>query len=84
MTQAKEDRRQAELQTSSRSVVRHFCSRGSFQLQRPRESERKWAIKNNLVPDPDARYKTEDAIMMTGTCEDMCAEYERHEREARR
>ncbi|KZT35365.1 hypothetical protein SISSUDRAFT_174346 [Sistotremastrum suecicum HHB10207 ss-3] len=53
------------------------------QLQRAREAERKWAIEKKLMPDPDARYKIEDAITMKGTCEDMCAEYERHEREAK-
>ncbi|RKO86318.1 SAC3/GANP/Nin1/mts3/eIF-3 p25 family-domain-containing protein [Blyttiomyces helicus] len=31
--------------------------------------------------DPSKRYNLADAITVVGTCEDMCPEYERHERE---
>jgi nuclear mRNA export protein SAC3 len=34
------------------------------------------------MPDPEVRYRLDEAITIKGTCEDMCPELERHEREA--
>ena len=35
------------------------------------------------MPDPNVRYRLDEAINMKGVCEDMCPEFERHEREAK-
>ncbi|KAI9811411.1 MAG: hypothetical protein M1826_003175 [Phylliscum demangeonii] len=51
-----------------------------LQLKQERKEERKWAIANNLVQDPDRPRALKDAITFVGTCEDMCSRYERMER----
>ncbi|KAI9805217.1 MAG: hypothetical protein M1825_001053 [Sarcosagium campestre] len=49
-------------------------------LKKDREGERAYAVANNLVDDPGKQRRLEDAITFTGTCQDMCAEFERVER----
>ncbi|KAL1637295.1 actin cytoskeleton and mitosis protein [Diplodia intermedia] len=49
-------------------------------LKSNRALERKHAIANGLIQDPDKPRRLEDAITIVGTCPDMCAEYERVER----
>jgi hypothetical protein len=43
--------------------------------------ERKAAIRDGLIADPNKRTTLEDAINFRGTCKDMCPEFEREERE---
>ncbi len=50
-----------------------------MKAQRP--ALRQWYIDQGLIPDPRKAQKLEDAIDLVGTCEDMCPEYEREERE---
>jgi hypothetical protein len=54
-----------------------------YQLQVARVSQRAHFIATKQMPDPDVRYRLDEAITMHGTCEDMCPEFERHEREAK-
>ncbi|KAH7059108.1 SAC3/GANP/Nin1/mts3/eIF-3 p25 family-domain-containing protein, partial [Macrophomina phaseolina] len=49
-------------------------------LKSNRTLERKHAIANGLIQDPDKPRRLEDAITIVGTCPDMCAEWERVER----
>ncbi|KAF9428395.1 hypothetical protein BGZ94_002535 [Podila epigama] len=51
------------------------------ELKEKRIQERRDAIKNGTIPDPDKPRRLEDAIEFVGTCTDMCPEFERHERE---
>ncbi|KAF2086945.1 hypothetical protein K490DRAFT_1892, partial [Saccharata proteae CBS 121410] len=46
-------------------------------LKSNREHERKAAIKNGFLADPDKPRKLKDAITPVGTCQDMCSEFER-------
>lgn len=46
-----------------------------------RESERKLALEMGLIDDPDKPRSLSDAIRFAGTCEDMCPEFEMHQRE---
>jgi hypothetical protein len=46
-------------------------------LQASREKERRDAIANGLIDDPDKPKRLEDAITFVGTCQDMCPEFER-------
>ncbi|KAG0046704.1 hypothetical protein BGZ83_008109 [Gryganskiella cystojenkinii] len=50
-------------------------------LKEKRVLERQDAIDRGLIPDPNVPRKLKDAITFVGTCQDMCPEYERHERE---
>lgn len=50
------------------------------QLKQNREQERKDAIKNGFLADPDKPTSLAYAITPVGTCQDMCPEYERVER----
>ena len=50
------------------------------QLKRRREDERKVAIEQGFLADPDRPRTLAEAITPVGTCPDMCAEYERLER----
>lgn len=50
------------------------------QLKQDREQERKDAIKNGSLADPDKPTSLAYAITPVGTCQDMCPEYERVER----
>ncbi|KAK5166128.1 actin cytoskeleton and mitosis protein [Saxophila tyrrhenica] len=57
-------------------------SKGSWQerfqtLTAARERERTDAIRRGLIADPDKPRTLADAITLVGTCQDMCAEYER-------
>jgi hypothetical protein len=38
-------------------------------------------IAERKMADPTASYKLDDAIQFVAECQDMCPEYERHERE---
>ncbi|EMC96925.1 hypothetical protein BAUCODRAFT_48635, partial [Baudoinia panamericana UAMH 10762] len=49
-------------------------------LTQSRERERKQAIRQGLIADPDKPRSLAEAITPVGTCQDMCAEYERVER----
>ncbi|KAL8292396.1 hypothetical protein RQP46_001008 [Phenoliferia psychrophenolica] len=52
-----------------------------LELKPLRELERELAIKQGLLPDPDKQVRLEEAIAFVGTCEELCPEFERHERE---
>ncbi|KAF2763765.1 hypothetical protein EJ03DRAFT_242525, partial [Teratosphaeria nubilosa] len=49
-------------------------------LEKARQNERKHAIREGLVADPDKPRSLADAITPVGTCQDMCAEFERVQR----
>jgi len=51
-----------------------------LQLKKRRERERVEAIKNGFLADPDRPRTLAEAITPVGTCQDMCAEFERVER----
>ncbi|KAF9951101.1 hypothetical protein BGZ72_007308 [Mortierella alpina] len=51
------------------------------ELRDKRVTEREDAIRRGLIPDPNKPVRLEDAITFIGTCNDMCPEFERHERE---
>lgn len=51
------------------------------ELKEKRVLERQEAIRKGAIPDPDKPRRLEDAITFVGTCQDMCPEFERHERE---
>lgn len=46
-----------------------------------REVERKTAIAEGKMDDPNVPKRLEDAITMVGTCMDMCPRFERYRRE---
>lgn len=46
-----------------------------------REVERKTAIAEGKMDDPNVAKRLEDAITMVGTCMDMCPRFERYRRE---
>ena len=50
------------------------------QLKQNREQERKDAIKNGFLSDPEKPTSLAHAITPVGTCQDMCPEFERVER----
>ena len=50
------------------------------QLKQSREQERKDAINNGFLADPDKPTSLAHAITPVGTCQDMCPEFERVER----
>ncbi|EEB09276.1 nuclear export factor Sac3 [Schizosaccharomyces japonicus yFS275] len=51
------------------------------ELRASREEERKEAIKKGLIDDPSKPRQLNEAVTFTGTCMDMCPEYEREQRE---
>ncbi|TIB74816.1 hypothetical protein E3Q24_00308 [Wallemia mellicola] len=52
------------------------------QLRAEREVERLQAIKDGLIPDPSqGGMNLQDAITLKGTCQSMCPEFEREERD---
>jgi hypothetical protein len=51
------------------------------QLKEGRQALREQAIAQGLIHDPNKRVGLEHAIDFRGTCQDMCPEYEREERE---
>ena len=57
-----------------------LCARFFQQLKKSREQERKDAIKNGFLADPDKPTSLAHAITPVGTCQDMCPEFERVER----
>ena len=52
----------------------------AIQLTKAREREREDAIRQGLVADPEKPRALSEAITPVGTCQDMCAEYERVQR----
>ena len=52
-----------------------------MQLKKLRAREREDAMRKGLIDDPDKPRKLQDAIKFTGTCQDMCPQFERLERE---
>ena len=55
-----------------------------LQLKKGREAARAKAIRDGLIPDPKRRTRLEEAFNLVGTCEDMCPEFEREQREYQR
>ena len=49
-------------------------------MKQAREQERKQAIKDGFLADPDKPRSLKNAITTVGTCQDMCPEFERVER----
>ncbi|MCJ1306995.1 hypothetical protein MMC25_000639 [Agyrium rufum] len=49
-------------------------------LKNGREKERQDAVRNGLLGDPEQQTSLANAIVVVGTCQDMCPEYERVER----
>lgn len=56
------------------------CVHSRQQLKKSRERERKDAIKNGFLADPDKPTSLANAITPVGTCQDMCPQFERVER----
>ncbi|GAA5867449.1 hypothetical protein JCM8547_007509 [Rhodosporidiobolus lusitaniae] len=52
-----------------------------LELKPLREAERLQAIKDGLIPDPSKPMRLDEATDFEGTCEEMCPEWEREERE---
>jgi hypothetical protein len=50
-------------------------------MKQSRIVERRKAIMDGLIPDPDAPTRLEEAVDFIGTCEDMCPEFEMLERD---
>ena len=50
------------------------------QLKTQREQERRDAIRDGFLADPDRPTSLKNAITPVGTCQDMCPEFERVER----
>ncbi|KAF2231928.1 hypothetical protein EV356DRAFT_451069, partial [Viridothelium virens] len=48
-----------------------------FQLKKAHDREHADAIAKGLIADPDKPRQLDEAIKPTGTCQDMCPEYER-------
>jgi len=51
-----------------------------IQMKKDRVRERRDAIANGTIDDPDVPKRLEDALDFVGTCMDMCPEFERVER----
>ena len=54
--------------------------RSCLQLKHNREGERKDAIRDGFLANPDKPTSLANAITPVGTCQDMCPEFERVER----
>ncbi|GAA5886681.1 hypothetical protein JCM6882_005853 [Rhodosporidiobolus microsporus] len=52
-----------------------------LELKPLREAQRLAAIKSGLIPDPSKPMRLDEARDFEGTCEEMCPEWEREERE---
>ncbi|GAA5986269.1 hypothetical protein JCM11641_004873 [Rhodosporidiobolus odoratus] len=52
-----------------------------LELKPLREAQRVAAIKSGLIPDPSKPMRLDQATDFQGTCEEMCPEWEREERE---
>lgn len=57
------------------------CVDVSLQLKPLREAQRLLDIKNGQIPDPLKPRRLDQAMDFLGTCQDMCPEWEREERE---
>lgn len=58
-----------------------FSNRANtIQLKKRREQERLDAIANGFLADPNRPRSLAEAITPVGTCQDLCAEFERLER----
>ncbi|KAF8336517.1 SAC3/GANP/Nin1/mts3/eIF-3 p25 family-domain-containing protein [Cantharellus anzutake] len=66
------------LQSLWRTLTRYL------QLKKDREAARAKAIRDGLIPDPNRKTRLEEAFNLVGTCEDMCPEFEREQREYQR
>lgn len=66
--------------TDTKTYIVTFGLPSCPQLKQNREQERKDAIKNGFLADPDKPTSLAYAITPVGTCQDMCPEYERVER----
>ncbi|WBW75053.1 TREX2 complex subunit Sac3 [Schizosaccharomyces osmophilus] len=51
------------------------------ELRRLRDKEREDAIQKGLIDDPSKPRQLDEAVTFIGTCQDMCPEYEREQRE---
>lgn len=51
-----------------------------LQLKDNREQERKIAIREGFLADPEKKTTLAEAITPVGTCQDMCPDFERVER----
>ncbi|KAJ3299318.1 hypothetical protein HK104_009343 [Borealophlyctis nickersoniae] len=65
---------------AERFAAKHQHNR-YHELRAQRPQLRKKYIAEGKMMDPDKKYDLKDAWDMVGECEDMCPEYERHERE---
>ncbi|KAL8913427.1 MAG: hypothetical protein Q9171_001720 [Xanthocarpia ochracea] len=66
--------------TQDQSVYKKHMENTFTTLGEQRKHERKNAIKDGLLADPDKPTTLANAITIVGTCQDMCAEYERVQR----
>ncbi|KAJ3051865.1 hypothetical protein HK097_007137 [Rhizophlyctis rosea] len=53
-----------------------------FELKAQRPALMQQYIAEGKMMDPEKKYRLEEAFDIVGTCQDMCPEFERHEREA--
>jgi len=51
------------------------------ELKPLREQERLKAIRDGLIDDPDKPKQLDEALTFVGTCQEMCPEFEREQRE---
>ncbi|KAI5476293.1 nuclear export factor [Pseudohyphozyma bogoriensis] len=57
-------------------------SNNRFMEMKPlREQQRQQAIKDGILPDPTKPRRLDEAMDFVGTCDEMCPEFEREERE---
>ncbi|KAL8710945.1 MAG: hypothetical protein Q9220_004544 [cf. Caloplaca sp. 1 TL-2023] len=66
--------------TQEQSVYRKYMENAFAKLGEERRKERENAIRDGLLADPDKPTTLANAITVVGTCQDMCAEYERAQR----
>ncbi|KAL8836870.1 MAG: hypothetical protein Q9170_002761 [Blastenia crenularia] len=66
--------------TQEQTAYRTYMDKTFKTLEGHRKQERKGAITDGLLADPDKPTTLADAITIIGTCQDMCAEHERVQR----
>ncbi|KAL8951043.1 MAG: hypothetical protein Q9222_002957 [Ikaeria aurantiellina] len=66
--------------TQEQSVYRKYMENAFAKLGEERKKEREKAIRDGFLADPDKPTTLANAITVVGTCQDMCAEYERAQR----
>ncbi|KAL8734883.1 MAG: hypothetical protein Q9166_001235 [cf. Caloplaca sp. 2 TL-2023] len=66
--------------TQEQSVYKKHMENTFTKLGELRKQERKNAIRDGFLADPDKPTTLANAITIVGTCQDMCAEYERVQR----